>query len=97
MYPYAASKALAELIVTAAPGELDFTLVRLPRVLGEAGQLSRSADILVSIVDACIALHAFPSVTLTEEVTICRPSRGPSDHTARNSARSGAFRCPGID
>ncbi|WP_131725017.1 SDR family oxidoreductase, partial [Mycobacteroides abscessus] len=69
VYPYAASKALAELIVTAAPGELDFTLVRLPRVLGEAGQLSRSADILVSIVDACIALHAFPSVTLTEEVT----------------------------
>lgn len=69
VYPYAASKALAELIVTAAPGELDFTLMRLPRVLGEAGQLSRSADILVSIVDACIALHAFPSVTLTEEVT----------------------------
>lgn len=69
VYPYAASKALAELVVAAAPGELDFTLVRLPRVLGEVSQLGDGADILVSFVDACIALRACPSVALTEEVT----------------------------
>lgn len=69
VYPYAASKALAELVVAASPSELDFTLVRLPRVLGEAGQLGAGADILVSVVDACIALQAYPSVALTEEVT----------------------------
>ncbi|MEU9809054.1 AMP-binding protein [Mycobacterium sp. NPDC050853] len=69
VYPYAASKALAELIVAGAPGGLDFTLVRLPRVLGEAGQLGDGADVLVSIVDACMALRSFPSVALTEEVT----------------------------
>ncbi|MBF9519961.1 peptide synthase [Mycobacteroides chelonae] len=69
LYPYAASKALAELVVAASPRGLDFTLARLPRVLGEAGQLVDSADVLVSIVDACIALRACPSVSLTEEVT----------------------------
>lgn len=69
LYPYAASKALAELVVAASPLGLDFTLARLPRVLGEVGQLVDGADVLVSIVDACLALQAFPSVTLTEEVT----------------------------
>ncbi|MGH3724452.1 MAG: AMP-binding protein [Mycobacterium sp.] len=69
LYPYAASKALAELVVAGSPAELDFTLVRLPRVLGSADQLSASADVLVSIVDACIALGACPSVALSEEVT----------------------------
>lgn len=69
VYPYAASKALAELVLAASPNALDFTLVRLPRVLGEVGQLDESADVLVSVVDACIALRAFPSVALTEEVT----------------------------
>ncbi|MUM20057.1 MULTISPECIES: AMP-binding protein [unclassified Mycobacteroides] len=69
VYPYAASKALAELVVAGSPSELDFTLVRLPRVLGEADQLRASADVLVSIVDASIAVRACPSVVLTEEVT----------------------------
>ncbi len=69
LYPYAASKALAELVVTASPLGLDFTLARLPRVLGEADQLVGGTDVLVSIVDACLALQAFPSVRLTEEVT----------------------------
>nr|WP_078324724.1 AMP-binding protein [Mycobacteroides salmoniphilum] len=68
-YPYAASKSLAELIVTGSVDELDFSLVRLPRVLGTAYQMRDSADILVSIVDACIALGSYPSVELTEEVT----------------------------
>ena len=67
-YPYAASKSLAELIV-ARTDELDFTVVRLPRVLGDARQLERSSDILVAIVDACAALGACPVVPLTEEVT----------------------------
>ncbi|MUL66596.1 peptide synthase [Mycobacterium sp. CBMA 234] len=67
-YPYAASKSLAELAVTGTPG-LDFTVVRLPRVLGDAHQLEQSADILVSILDACIALQLCPRVPLTEEVT----------------------------
>lgn len=69
LYPYAASKALAELVVAASPSGLDFTLARLPRVLGDASQLVESADVLVSIADACIALRACPSVSLTEEVT----------------------------
>ncbi|MBU9765865.1 AMP-binding protein [Mycobacterium sp. TNTM28] len=68
-YPYAASKALAELAVAGAPGELDFTIVRLPRILGTAGQVRAGADILVSLADACAALHAYPAVELTEQVT----------------------------
>lgn len=68
-YPYAASKALAELAVAGSARPLDFTIVRLPRVLGDPAQLTDSADILVSIVDACVALQAYPAVTLTEEVT----------------------------
>lgn len=68
-YPYAASKSLAELVVAAAPDELDFTIARLPRVLGDADQVRDCADILVSIVAACTALGAYPSVALTEEVT----------------------------
>lgn len=71
-YPYAATKALAELAVAGAGGELDFTIVRLPRVLGTLGQVRGSTDILVSIVDACHALQAYPTVELTEEVTIGR-------------------------
>lgn len=68
-YPYAASKSLAELIVARARRELDFTVVRLPRVLGDARQLGRSSDILVAIVDACTALGTCPVVPLTEDVT----------------------------
>ncbi|MDR3659220.1 MAG: AMP-binding protein [Mycobacterium sp.] len=68
-YPYAASKSLAELAVSRTPDDLDFTVVRLPRVLGDVRQLERSADILVSIVDACTALGVCPLVPLTEEVT----------------------------
>lgn len=71
-YPYAASKSLAELAVAGAPGGLDFTIVRLPRVLGEDSQLRDSADILVSVVDACVALGAHPALTLVEEVTTGR-------------------------
>ncbi|OSC39904.1 peptide synthase [Mycobacterium decipiens] len=71
-YPYAASKALAELVVAGSPHALDFTLVRLPRVLGEDYQLHDSADVLVSVVDACIALRAYPWLTLTEEITTGR-------------------------
>jgi non-ribosomal peptide synthetase component F len=71
-YPYAASKSLAELAVAGSANAIDFTIVRLPRVLGEPEQLHDSADILVSIVDACIAVRAFPSVALTEEVTTGR-------------------------
>ncbi|MGB8407407.1 MAG: AMP-binding protein [Mycobacterium sp.] len=68
-YPYAASKSLAELVVTHAPDDLDFTIVRLPRVLGDAHQLERSTDILVSLLDACAALQVAPAVPLIEEVT----------------------------
>jgi hypothetical protein len=68
-YPYAASKSLAELTVSRAPGDLDFTVVRLPRVLGDVHQLERSSDILVAVLDACTALGACPVVPLTEEVT----------------------------
>ncbi|MFV8318456.1 AMP-binding protein [Mycobacterium sp. 23] len=71
-YPYAASKSLAELAVAGAPNGLDFTIVRLPRVLGEDSQLRDSADILVSVVDACVALGAYPALTLVEEVTTGR-------------------------
>lgn len=71
-YPYAASKSLAELAVAGAPDGLDFTIVRLPRVLGEVIQLRDSADILVSVVDACVALGAYPALTLVEEVTTGR-------------------------
>jgi thioester reductase-like protein len=71
-YPYAASKSLAELVVAGTPNALDFTIVRLPRILGVDYQLHDSADILVSVVDACIALRAYPSLTLTEEVTTGR-------------------------
>jgi hypothetical protein len=46
-YPYAASKSLAELVVAVSPRALDFTIVRLPRVLGEDYQLRDSADILL--------------------------------------------------
>jgi non-ribosomal peptide synthetase component F/nucleoside-diphosphate-sugar epimerase len=74
MYPYAAAKSLAELAVCGpgAPAELDFTLVRLPRVLGTEEQIRGSTDILVSMVDACSALRAYPAVTLREEVTTGR-------------------------
>ncbi|NKZ13734.1 AMP-binding protein [Mycolicibacterium septicum DSM 44393] len=82
-YPYAASKALAELAVDGVGGELDFTIVRLPRVLGTPAQLRRSADILVSVADACHALQAYPAVELTEEVT-----------TGRAAARSIIGRLP---
>lgn len=82
-YPYAASKALAELAVDGVGGELDFTIVRLPRVLGTPAQLRRSADILVSVADACHALQAYPAVDLTEEVT-----------TGRAAARSILGRLP---
>ncbi|CAM5729206.1 AMP-binding protein [Mycolicibacterium aubagnense] len=68
-YPYAASKSLAELAVGHTPDELDFTVVRLPRVLGDVRQLERSSDILVSILDACTALGQCPIVPLVEEVT----------------------------
>ncbi|OBK22085.1 peptide synthase [Mycobacterium asiaticum] len=71
-YPYAASKSLAELAVAGGPAALDFTIMRLPRVLGEEYQLRDSADILVAVVDACIALGAYPALTLTEEVTTGR-------------------------
>ncbi|WP_253900441.1 AMP-binding protein [Mycobacterium asiaticum] len=71
-YPYAASKSMAELVVTAAPDALDFTVVRLPRVLGLDYQLRDSADVLVSVLDACLALRAYPAVTLSEEVTTGR-------------------------
>lgn len=71
-YPYAAAKSLAELVVAGAPDALDFTIVRLPRVLGEEYQLQDSADILVSVLDACVALGAYPALTLTEEVTTGR-------------------------
>ncbi|MGV0626060.1 AMP-binding protein [Mycolicibacter minnesotensis] len=68
-YPYAASKAVAELIVARGATSLDFALVRLPRVLGEPHQLAESADILVALADACAAVGAHPAVSLTEEVT----------------------------
>ena len=71
-YPYAASKALAELIVTAGPRELAFSLVRLPRVLGEPHQLRQSADILIALADACAALDAHPVVHVIEDVTSSR-------------------------
>ncbi|KAA1250464.1 AMP-binding protein [Mycobacterium simiae] len=71
-YPYAASKSLAELIVVGSPLGLDFTIVRLPRVLGTTYQLRESTDILVSVVDACLGLRTYPSLTLTEEVTTGR-------------------------
>ncbi|WP_243858071.1 AMP-binding protein [Mycobacterium sp. DL440] len=71
-YPYAASKALAELAIAGAVRDLDFTIVRLPRVLGTPEQVCGSADILVSVVDACHALQAYPAVELTEEVTTGR-------------------------
>ena len=69
LYPYAASKVVAELIVAAAPDELDFSVVRLPRVLGDVRQIRASADILAALVDACAALDAYPRVSLCEEVT----------------------------
>ncbi|WP_285029147.1 AMP-binding protein [Mycolicibacterium sp. lyk4-40-TYG-92] len=68
-YPYAASKSLAEIAVSRASGDLDFTVVRLPRVLGDAHQLARSSDILVAMIDACTALGVCPAVPVTEEVT----------------------------
>ncbi|WP_442930782.1 AMP-binding protein [Mycolicibacterium sp. 050232] len=68
-YPYAASKALAELGVTCSPDMLDFTMVRLPRILGDVAQLRESTDILVSLVDACRAVRARPQLGVTEEVT----------------------------
>ncbi|MEE6177661.1 AMP-binding protein [Mycobacterium sp. 050134] len=71
-YPYAASKSLAELAVAGSPRGLDFTIVRLPRVLGTEHQLRDSNDILVSFLNACVALRAYPSLTLTEEVTTGR-------------------------
>ncbi|MFV0496286.1 AMP-binding protein [Mycobacterium sp.] len=66
-YPYAASKSMAELIVAASPA--GFTIVRLPRVLGEPHQIPGSADVFVSVADSCIAVGAYPSLELTEEIT----------------------------
>ncbi len=71
-YPYAASKAVAELVVARSPAELDFTIVRLPRVLGQPEQLADSADILTAVADACATLRAYPATSLTEEVTTGR-------------------------
>lgn len=71
-YPYAASKALAELAVAGSPADLDFTIVRLPRVLAVPDQIRGSTDILVSVIDACRAVQAYPSVEVTEEVTTGR-------------------------
>lgn len=68
-YPYAASKSLAEIAVSRAAGDLDFSVVRLPRVLGDAHQLAQSSDILVAMVEACAALGMCPVVPVTEEVT----------------------------
>jgi thioester reductase-like protein len=68
-YPYAASKSLAEIAVSGTGADLDFTVVRLPRVLGDAHQIERSSDILVAMVDACTALGVCPTVPVTEEVT----------------------------
>ncbi|MGB5110975.1 MAG: AMP-binding protein [Mycobacterium sp.] len=68
-YPYAASKALAELIVARSAPSLDYTMVRLPRVLPGDEQLGTSADVLVSVVDACRALNARPIGDVSEEVT----------------------------
>ncbi|BBY65594.1 AMP-binding protein [Mycolicibacterium helvum] len=71
-YPYAASKAMAELIVARSAAELDYMILRLPRVLGQPEQLAASADILVSMVDGCGAIGAYPDIALTEEVTTAR-------------------------
>ncbi|OMC29574.1 peptide synthase [Mycobacterium sp. GA-1841] len=71
-YPYAASKALAELAVAGAPADLDFTIVRLPRVLAAPDRMRESTDILASVIDACRAVQAYPSIELTEEVTTGR-------------------------
>ncbi|MGA5544677.1 AMP-binding protein [Mycobacterium sp. NPDC051198] len=84
-YPYAASKALAELAVVGPGRDLDFTIVRLPRVLGTAEQVRGSADILVAVADACRALQAYPAVELIEEVT-----------TGRAAAESILRRSPGF-
>ncbi|CRZ13403.1 AMP-binding protein [Mycolicibacterium neworleansense] len=75
-YPYAASKALAELAVDGVSAELDFAIVRLPRVLGTPEQLRGSADILASVADACHALQAYPAIELTEEVTTGHAAAG---------------------
>lgn len=88
-YPYAASKSLAELVVAGSPSALDFTIVRLPRVLGEDYQLRNSSDILLSIVDACIALRAYPSATVTEEVTTGRAAAKAILGVVSALARSG--------
>ncbi|WP_085672758.1 AMP-binding protein [Mycobacterium szulgai] len=69
-YPYAAAKSLAELVVAASP--VDFTIVRLPRVLGEDYQLRDTSDVLVSVLDACTSIGAYPQLTLSEEVTTGR-------------------------
>ncbi|MBP2451173.1 AMP-binding protein [Mycolicibacterium lutetiense] len=71
-YPYAAAKALAELAVAGAGRDLDFTIVRLPRILGTPEQVRGSTDILVSVADACHALQAYPAVELIEQVTTGR-------------------------
>ena len=83
-YPYAAVKALAEVVVAGAPDDLDFTMVRLPRILGEPDQLVDSSDILVSMVDACAALGVRPRLVVREEVT-----------TGRAAAQSILRRLPG--
>lgn len=84
-YPYAASKALAELAVAGSPDHVDFTIVRLPRILGSECQMPGSGDILVAIADACVALGAHPAVTLTEHVT-----------TGRAAAESLLHHIPGV-
>ncbi|WBP92743.1 AMP-binding protein [Mycolicibacterium neoaurum] len=68
-YPYAASKALAELIIAGSPEPLDYTMVRLPRILPVKAQLAGSADILVAVVDACRALGVRPAGAVHEQVT----------------------------
>ena len=86
-YPYAASKSLAELVVAGSPHALDFTIARLPRVLGEDYQLHDSADILLSVADACIALRAYPSLDIDGRGHHW-PSRGERNPGPENWAES---------
>lgn len=68
-YPYAASKALAEMIIAGSPESLDYTMVRLPRILPARAQLAGSADILVAVVDACRAVGVRLAGSVYEQVT----------------------------
>ncbi len=86
-YPYAASKSMAEIAVAGSRHGLDFTLVRLPRVLGEEYQMRDSADVLVAVADACVALGAHPAVPLIEEVTTAGAAAGSIVSLLSGSAR----------